>query len=70
MTVTKPLHSLLDDLGAYLGTPDAACVSLPPAAYTSGDRPRKSGEAEGTPGVLAAPCEALCCGWVTRDGTI
>src|SRR6185312_11067033 len=31
------LDSLLDDLAAYLGTPDDACLSLPPAAYTAPD---------------------------------
>lgn len=33
--MTTPLDSLLADLAAYLGTPDNACVGLPPAAYTS-----------------------------------
>src|SRR5262249_8257863 len=31
------LDGLLDDLAAYLGTPDHACLSLPPAAYTAPD---------------------------------
>jgi phenylpropionate dioxygenase-like ring-hydroxylating dioxygenase large terminal subunit len=35
MTMTTPLDSLLGDLAAYLGTPDTACIGLPPAAYTS-----------------------------------
>src|SRR5215471_9449538 len=29
------LDGLLADLAAYLGTPDDACLSLPPAAYTA-----------------------------------
>ena len=33
--MTDMLEVLLDDLAAYLGTPDEACVSLTPAAYTS-----------------------------------
>lgn len=33
--MTTTLDVLLADLAAYLGTPDAACLSLPPAAYTS-----------------------------------
>jgi phenylpropionate dioxygenase-like ring-hydroxylating dioxygenase large terminal subunit len=33
--MTKTLDALLDDLGDYLGIPDTACFSLPPAAYFS-----------------------------------
>lgn len=33
--MTTTLDSLLADLAAYPGTPDDACLSLPPAAYTS-----------------------------------
>ena len=33
--MTKSLDALLDDLGGYLGTPDAACLTLPREAYTS-----------------------------------
>ena len=33
--MTTTLDSLLEDLAAYLGMPADACVSLPPAAYTS-----------------------------------
>ena len=33
--MTTTLDSLLEDLAAYLGTPDTACIGLPPAAYTS-----------------------------------
>ena len=33
----KSLEELLDDLAAYVDTPEESCVSLPPDAYLSPD---------------------------------
>jgi hypothetical protein len=55
MIMTTPLDNLLDDLAAYLGTPDTACVGLPPRRDDSRICTRSSASgSSGIPGCVSA----------------